>query len=77
MNKQKLDAAIAAAIKQLHSSKRGRLVSDHLYDFFSSQASGLDSGNHNAVCILVLAFCKEGRRWFIDDLQTPEGRAGR
>lgn len=72
MTPGKLDSAITSAVARLHSSERGRQVTSQLHELFTGPAAGLDSGNQHAVALLVLAFCKEGRRDFAHDLKTEE-----
>lgn len=68
INKQKLDSAITAAVARLRGSERGRQCLKDLKSMIDNGACSLDSGNGAALCVLVIAAIKEGKRDFIHDL---------
>lgn len=68
INQKKLDTAIEQSITRLKQSERGRQALADFKTLMQNGASALDSGNGAALCVLVIAAIKEGKRDFIHDL---------
>lgn len=65
MNEFKLNQAIEASVAKLKGSKRGNQVFQDFKNLMSNGGNGLDRESGHALCVLVLAAIKEGKREFL------------
>lgn len=70
INQNKLDVAIDAAIKRLQGSERGQCALKDFKAMMDNGANVLDTANGTALCVLVLAAIKEGKRDFLANIES-------
>ena len=68
INEKKLDEAIVKSVAQLKKSERGQRVLKDFKALMDNGADNLDSENGAALCVLVIAAIKEGKRDFLNEL---------